>query len=233
MFNDKLSFYPIGKGDRTEMAFPLISRINSPGGFWSIVPMKKLEIYLSDQKLTFTVSRTMSTVLLAGMEKTGSCPGRRKGGAPMSGDTIGMIVVYGFIGAVVVVMIVVGSLSAKKGGRICRELVANNFQEMRLVNDCWLSSGFLPDMGILALLSDRLVFALHPVQQAAGNTAYANHRGEGPQNAHRSPTADRPGSLKSRRTARKSKLTMNMYIMTAWVTALEKSAPMLAAQKIG
>lgn len=69
MFNDKLSFYPIGKGDRTEMAFPLISRINSPGGFWSIVPMKKLEIYLSDQKLTFTVSRTMSTVLLAGMER--------------------------------------------------------------------------------------------------------------------------------------------------------------------
>ena len=150
----------------------------------------------------------------------------------MSADTIGMLVVYGLIGAVVVVLIVVGTLSAKKAERICRELVASSFQELRLVNDCWLSSGFLPDTGILALLNDRLVFI----------STLFDKRLEIPLGQITALKVPKMSSIPNRGQTRqfeiqadhkKIKVTINMYIMTAWVAALEKSAPMLAAQKIG
>ena len=69
MLRDKLVFFPLGKGELLEMSFSLIQRAAWPGGIWSIVPMRKLEIYINDQKLMFMIGRSIFAAWRAGIEK--------------------------------------------------------------------------------------------------------------------------------------------------------------------
>jgi hypothetical protein len=149
----------------------------------------------------------------------------------MSSDDIISLILFSGVGSVFLVIIVVGALAARKAERICRELVANNFQELRLVNDCRLSSGFVPDIGILALLNDRMTFV----------STLFDKRMEIPLTQITAvkvpklswiPNRSQTRQFEIQADGKKIKITMNMYIMNAWVTALEKSAPMLAAKYI-
>jgi len=141
-------------------------------------------------------------------------------------DMIPVIIVIAIVGAVLVVSYLMG----RKAEIVCRDLVNNHFHELRLLNDCSVFSGFIPDKGILALLPDRMVFV----------SALFNKRLEIPLTEITKivvPRFSLPNKNQSRPftlelAGKKIKMSMNQFTFNAWRTALEKSAPTLAAQKL-
>jgi len=132
--------------------------------------------------------------------------------------------------AVFLVIWLVSALMAKKAEIVCREIINSHFNELRLLNDCWLTAGIFPDKGILALLGDRMVFV----------SIFFNKSLEVPLSEvtglklPRFALPDRSGLrvLWVQLGPRRLKLSMNQFILAAWKTALEKASPMLAASGI-
>jgi hypothetical protein len=70
MFKHGLTFIPTGKGERIEMPFSQITRVDrSQRGLWSISPVRKLDIYLNNTLYSFSASSFVSTAWMAGIEK--------------------------------------------------------------------------------------------------------------------------------------------------------------------
>lgn len=117
------------------------------------------------------------------------------------------------------------SLMMKKSELVCKELIENHFNEIKLISDCTLSSGFWPDKGIIALLDDRLVFTslmFHksreiPLSQVMGVSAARNRGGN-----------KGTRQLELNLGSEKIKLSVNQFIFSAWKLMLEKKSPMTA-----
>jgi len=117
-------------------------------------------------------------------------------------------------------------LMMKKADLVCKELVENHFNEIKLLSDCTLFSGFWPDKGIIALLDDRLVFTslmFHrsreiPLTQVMGISVA---RTKGNQKGTR--------RLEINLGSERLKLNVNSFVFTAWKLALEKKSPMVVA----
>jgi hypothetical protein len=117
-------------------------------------------------------------------------------------------------------------LMVKKSDLVCKELVENHFNELKLLSDCTMSSGFWPDKGIIALLDDRLVFTslmFHKSREImftqVMGVSQARTRG-GQKGVRR---------LEINLGAERLKLSFNQFVFPAWKLALEKKSPMLAA----
>jgi len=132
---------------------------------------------------------------------------------------------------VIIIGITVGvawitTLMVKKADLVCKELVENHFNEIKLLSDCTLTSGFWPDKGIIALLDDRLVFTSLmfnksreiPLTQVMGISV---PRTKGNQKGTR--------RLEINLGSERLKLNVNNFIFQAWKLALEKKSPMVAA----
>ena len=120
----------------------------------------------------------------------------------------------------------IATLMMKKADLVCKELVENHFNEIKLLSDCTLFSGFFPDKGIIALLDDRLVFTSLmfnksreiPLAQIMGISVA---RTKGSQKGTR--------RLEINLGSERLKLNVNNFIFQAWKLALEKKSPMVAA----
>jgi hypothetical protein len=154
----------------------------------------------------------------------------------MNLDNIAWVTEHGLFGAVVMLLMVVGFRSRRKAERVCRELVANSFNELKLINSAYVSNSFssFRDAGILALLNDRLVFV----------STLFNRQWEiplGQITAIKLPRFSTTGGSRGMKAismfvifynGKKMRITMQMSIMGAWVAALEKSTSLLAVKKI-
>jgi len=148
----------------------------------------------------------------------------------MSGDDLMALIPLALIVAVIGVVILVSVLARRKRETICREFIDQHFAELKMLNDVWLSSGFLPSTGLIALLRDRMVFVSTlfdkrveiPLAEVTGI---------------KFPKFSWPNRSQLRSFTillghRKIKLSMNQFIINAWRVAIEKSAPSLAAANV-
>jgi hypothetical protein len=145
----------------------------------------------------------------------------------MNGDALALLIMGALVVAVLGVVALVSVLAGRKRETICRELVDQHFAELKMFNEVWLSSGFLPSTGLLALLRDRMVFVstLFDKRVEIQLTEVTGIK---------FPKFSWPNRTQLRSFTillghRKIKLSMNQYILNAWRVAIEKAAPSLAA----
>ena len=140
-----------------------------------------------------------------------------------------VLVLAAIIVAVFLVIWLVSALKMKKAVVVCRGIISSNLDELRMLDECWLTTGFFPDKGILALLADRMVFI----------SVLFNKRLEIPLaevTGLRRPKFALPVRsglrvLWVRFGRRWLKLSLDQFVLAAWEIALKKASPQLATTR--
>jgi len=146
----------------------------------------------------------------------------------LNSDDIIQIIIKGAI--FLALMLLVNYLRKRTGHKneaVSREFIENHFKDLRLLNYAKFSRSFRSAPGMLALLSDRIVFVSEDSQT---RLEFPLAEVTGVKASRSSIMLGRIGSkLVIMLGSRKIRLKLQGTANLAWKLSLEKSAPMLAA----